>query len=174
MRLPLTTTLKNRGSTTVKDGRMLNAYAENRNGVLRACKRPSTVATFEALQGGAGSGQGLFAYSQPDGSQTLVGIQNDVLNNSPTPQATTLRFSVQPSDWKVATAMSPSVTVTAYDSFGNIKTSFTGTVTISFAANPNSGTLSGTLSVAAVAGVATFSNLKIDKVGGGYKLQATA
>ena len=40
--------------------------------------------------------------------------------------------------------------------------------------NPGGGTLSGTTTVAAVAGVATFSNLSIDKVGNGYTLTASA
>ena len=36
--------------------------------------------------------------------------------------------------------------------------------------NPGGGTLSGTTTVAAVAGVATFSNLSINKAGTGYTL----
>src|SRR5437667_175579 len=39
--------------------------------------------------------------------------------------------------------------------------------------NPSTGTLSGTKSVAAVAGVATISGLSIDKEGTGYTLTAT-
>ena len=153
---------------------MLNAFAESRNGIMRAVKRPSVVATFQALQGGAGSGQGLFAYSTPDGTQTLVGIQNDVLTNSASMSAiaTRLAFTVQPVDWKIDTAFSPSIVVTARDYFGATATGYAGNVTLSFEDNPNGGTLSGTLTVAAVAGVATFSNVKIDKVGGGYKLRA--
>lgn len=174
MKLSLVTSIKNRSASTSKDARMVNAFAEIKNGVARAVKRPSLVDTFAELEAGAGNGQGLFSFSTPDGTQTLVGIQNDVVNNSPTPKVTTLRFVAQPSDWKIATAMSPSVTVRATDSFGATITSYTGTVTISFADNPNGGTLSGTLSVAAISGVATFSNLKIDKVGGGYTLRATA
>ena len=176
MKLPVVTTLKNRGSTTVKDGRMLNAYAENKGGVMRAVKRPSVVATFEALEGGAGLGQGLFVFTVPGltPTQTLVGIQNDVLNTSPVTVVKRLAFTTQPVNWKIATAMSPSVVVKARDSFGNVMASYTGTVTIALYANPSGGTLSGTLSVAAVAGVASFSNLKLDKVGGGYSLRATA
>ena len=66
MRLSLVTTLKNRGSTTAKDGRMKNAYAEQKAGKMRAVKRPSIVATFAALEGGAGLGQGMFAFSTPE------------------------------------------------------------------------------------------------------------
>lgn len=174
MRISAVTTLKNRSASTSKDGRMLNAFAENKGGVLKAVKRPSLVATFAALEGGAPYGQGMFAFSTPSGTQTLVGIQGDVLNNNPTPRVTRLAFTTQPVNWKINTAFSPSIVVAARDSFGNLITSYTGSVTLAFLTNPNGGTLSGTLTVDAVAGVATFSNVKIDRVGGGYKLRATA
>ena len=45
-------------------------------------------------------------------------------------------------------------------------------VAIMISTNPSSGTLSGSLSVPAVHGIATFSDLKIDTVGQGYKLSA--
>src|SRR5207244_5714327 len=48
------------------------------------------------------------------------------------------------------------------------------TVTVALAANPGGATLSGTTSIAAVAGVATYSTLRLDKVGTGYTLTATA
>jgi adhesin/invasin len=40
--------------------------------------------------------------------------------------------------------------------------------------NPTGGTLGGTLTVAAVGGIATFNNLNIDKAGSGYTLRATS
>src|SRR6185436_17504490 len=40
--------------------------------------------------------------------------------------------------------------------------------------NPGGGTLSGTLTATAASGVATFSNLSIDKVGNGYTLTAAS
>src|SRR5207245_998796 len=46
-------------------------------------------------------------------------------------------------------------------------------ITVAIGTNPSSGTLAGTLTHAAVAGVATFSGLGIDKVGTGYTLTAT-
>jgi hypothetical protein len=45
---------------------------------------------------------------------------------------------------------------------------------IAIGANPVGGTLSGTTTVAAVAGTATFANLSIDKAGAGYTLAATS
>ncbi len=94
-------------------------------------------------------------------------------NVAPGP-ATTLAFSVQPSQAVATAAIAPAVKVTAIDVQGNIATGFTGSVTMAIANNAGGGTLSGTLSVSAVAGVATFSDLQIDKVGTGYTLGAAA
>src|SRR5207249_1447188 len=59
------------------------------------------------------------------------------------------------------------------DGSGNTATGFTGNITVAIGTNPSSGTLTGTLTHAAVGGVATFSGLGIDKVGTGYTLTAT-
>src|SRR5207237_878300 len=61
----------------------------------------------------------------------------------------------------------------AQDGNGNTATGFTGNVTVAIGTNPSTGTLSGTKTVAAVAGVASFSGLSIDKAGTGYTLTAT-
>src|SRR5256885_6268793 len=53
---------------------------------------------------------------------------------------------------------SPAVTVAILDAFGN-QTASTATVAMAIGTNPGGGSLGGTTSVAAVAGVATFSNL---------------
>ena len=65
------------------------------------------------------------------------------------------------------------LTVTAEDSSGNVDTSFNGTVTVALAVNPGGGTLGGTLSVTATNGVATFSDLTLNKTGTGYTLVLT-
>ena len=70
--------------------------------------------------------------------------------------------------------ITPSVRVAAMDGFGNTATSFTGAVTVTIGSNPASGTLSGTTTVAATAGVAVFSTLRIDQAGSGYTLAAEA
>src|SRR5207302_1506810 len=82
-------------------------------------------------------------------------------------------FSVQPSTTAAGAAITPAVQVTAQDAQGNTATGFTGNVTVAIGTNPSTGTLEGTKGVAAVAGVATFANLSIDKVGTGYTLTAT-
>ncbi|HVH09642.1 MAG TPA: hypothetical protein VM736_07585, partial [Gemmatimonadales bacterium] len=85
-----------------------------------------------------------------------------------------LAFTARPSTTTSGAPISPAVQVTAQDNSGNTATSFSGSVTIALGANPNGGTLSGTRTASAVNGVATFSNLSIDKPGSGYTLQATA
>src|SRR5207244_13573867 len=58
----------------------------------------------------------------------------------------------------------------------NVATQFTGNVVMAIPAgsNPGAGTLSGAKTVAAVAGVATFSDLSINNPGTGYRLRATS
>jgi hypothetical protein len=90
--------------------------------------------------------------------------------------ASVLVFTGQPSNTSANQPITPAVVVTARDAFGNTATSFTGAVTVTI--TPNTGTLGatlgGTTSLSAVAGVATFSNLSINLIGVGYRLNAAA
>ncbi len=88
--------------------------------------------------------------------------------------ATKLGYSVQPSTVVAGVVISPSVAVAVQDAGGNTVTTSGVTVTVAILANPGTGTLSGTLSGAASSGVATFSNLSINKTGTGYTLNATS
>src|SRR5207237_222260 len=88
--------------------------------------------------------------------------------------ATKVAFSIQPSNTAVGNTITPAVKVEVRDANGNLVTSSSASVTLAIGTNPSSGTLSGTKTVAAVNGVATFSNLSIDKVGTGYTLTASA
>jgi hypothetical protein len=93
------------------------------------------------------------------------------------PVATHLVFTVHPSTTLPLFTIKPPVKVTAVDDQGNPVAGFTGSVTIAIGHNGGlllHGTLSGTKTVAAVNGVATFSNLSIDQLGNGYTLSATA
>jgi len=106
----------------------------------------------------------------------LSGLTPDTsvaFNITPGP-ATTLVFTQQPTQTAATAAINPSVKVTARDAQGNTATAFTGVVSIAIATNPGGGTLSGTPSVSAVTGVATFSDLHIDKIGTNYTLGASA
>ncbi len=66
------------------------------------------------------------------------------------------------------------IAIVAEDAYGNVATSFNGNVTVSIASGAGDGALAGTLNVAAVQGVASFTGLTLDIVGSGYALQATS
>jgi hypothetical protein len=87
--------------------------------------------------------------------------------------ASRLAFGQQPTTTVVSAAIDPAVTVRIEDAHGNLVTTATDEVTLGLAANPG-GSLDGTLTVAAVAGIATFADLSIDEAGEGYALIASA
>jgi hypothetical protein len=125
------------------------------------------VATFPDLSiAKVGTGYRLQATSG-----TIPSPLSTAFSITPAP-ASQLAFTVQPTTTTVGVTISPAVEVTALDQFGNTATGFAGDVTVAIGTNPTGGTLGGTTTVAAVSGVATFSNLDIDKTGGGYTLVA--
>ncbi len=85
---------------------------------------------------------------------------------------TQLAFGQQPTAATAGSTISPAITVQVEDSLGNVVTSDNSKVTLSIANNTGGATLSGTVTVAAVNGVATFSNLSIN-FAGNYTLTAT-
>ena len=98
------------------------------------------------------------------------------LNEAPT----RLVFTVQPSSSLPCPVTMPPVQVTAQDDKGRTVTAFNGPVTMAIGHNGGAvmpGTLSGTLTVSAVNGVAQFGNLCIDQPnlpGNSYTLRATS
>src|SRR5207247_6345429 len=88
--------------------------------------------------------------------------------------ATRLAFGTEPGTTIAGHQISPAVKVRALDALGNLVPGFTGNVAMALGANPGGGTLSGTTPVAAVGGVATFTDLIINKTGTGYTLTASA
>jgi hypothetical protein len=126
------------------------------------------VATFSGLSiDSAGTGYRLTASASGAATATSVSF---AVSGAPASQ---LAFTVEPPG-NVPTGAPFAVAVAARDSLGNAVTSFTGSVSVAIAANPASGTLSGTLSHNAVSGVASFSGLSIDNIGSGYTLAASA
>ena len=94
--------------------------------------------------------------------------------DNPFGPVTKLVFIAQPTAVVAGSSVSPSVTVAAEDALSRIVTTSNATITIVISTNPGGGTLSGTASAAVVNGVATFTNLSINKTGTGYKLTATS
>ncbi|HEY2640787.1 MAG TPA: hypothetical protein VGI66_13015 [Streptosporangiaceae bacterium] len=66
------------------------------------------------------------------------------------------------------------VSVEVLDGAGHLLTTSTAAVTVAIGSNPGSGTLSGTTTVDASAGVASFPDLSINQTGTGYSLVATS
>ncbi|HET9385213.1 MAG TPA: hypothetical protein VFO67_08705 [Gemmatimonadales bacterium] len=85
-----------------------------------------------------------------------------------------LDFVVQPTETATAEAVTPAIRVAVQDNFGNTVTDANDAVTVALGANPTGGTLSGAVTVTASNGVATFSDLRIDRPASGYILEATA
>ena len=93
------------------------------------------------------------------------------------PSADRLTFLTQPTRTLPFLPITPAVRVAVVDDQGNTVTTFNGTVTIAIGHNGGllvPGTLSGTRTVTAVNGVATFADLSIDQLGNGYTLKVTA
>jgi hypothetical protein len=133
------------------------------------------VATFSTLSidliGTKATGSAYTLSATATGLATATSTTFDITAGS----ASQLLFTVQPSPITVAGLhIAPPVQVTVRDASGNTVAGFTGNVTASIGANPKGGTLSGTTTVAAVNGVATFSTLSIDSAAGGYTLLAKA
>ena len=84
-----------------------------------------------------------------------------------------LAFSAQPSATAPGATITPPVKVQIRDQYGNLVKS-TATITLSIAPNPGAATLSGTTTLPATAGEASFNDLSINKSGTGYTLQAAS
>ena len=86
-------------------------------------------------------------------------------------RATHVGFVQQPTDTIYRSTITPAVTVAILDASNNVVTESAATVSLTLA--PVGPTLGGTLTVSAVSGVATFSDLTVDQVGT-YTLGATS
>jgi uncharacterized repeat protein (TIGR01451 family) len=88
--------------------------------------------------------------------------------------APSLAFTTQPGNGTAGSPISPQPVLEKRLAGGGRDTAYNGTVTIQLANNPSGATLGGTTTVNAVSGVATFTNLSLDKSGTGYTLAAQA
>ncbi len=161
------------GRVTLRDTLVTLSLAANPSGdSLRGKKQVRSVngvATFDGVRlDKAASGYRLTAAApelHPDTSGAFSVM--------PAP-ATVLAFTVPPGATMQDSAIKPPVQVTAYDSLGNKATNFTGSIQLRIGTDGSiskKAALSGALAPA-VAGVATFPNLRIDSVGVGYTLTA--
>ena len=88
--------------------------------------------------------------------------------------ATKLVYGQQPSNTPGGGIITPPATVRVLDANNNLVANSGASIQIALQNNPGSGTLAGSLTLAAIGGIATFSDLSIDKIGTGYTLRATS
>ncbi|MGB6501741.1 MAG: hypothetical protein WBG19_10185, partial [Thermoplasmata archaeon] len=87
--------------------------------------------------------------------------------------ATKLVVTASPTSGVAGVPLAP-LAITAEDDNGNVATGFNGPVSIALGANPPSAALSGAATVNAIAGVATFASLTVNKPGTGFTLAASS
>ncbi len=80
----------------------------------------------------------------------------------------------QPGNSNAAAPIAPAIKVAIQDASGAVVTGSSATVSLAIASNPGSGTLSGSTTAVASAGIATFSSVSINAAGSGYTLIAKA
>jgi photosystem II stability/assembly factor-like uncharacterized protein len=123
--------------------------------------------------------------AMPASGAALAGASQDVdiqpskrssvaVQLAPGVHATQLAFTVQPSDSAVAASIKPPVQVTLQDADGMPVAADGIAVTLALGDNPPGATLAGTLTAMTAGGVASFADLKLDKVGAGFTLTASA
>ena len=107
-------------------------------------------------------------------SGTLAGSPVTFTATAMAGTAASLSFGTQPSNAVAGVANAPAIVVRALDANGLLMPGYPGTVTLAIAANPGGSTLGGSVAIAPVGGVATFSNVILNKVGTGYTLTASS
>ena len=105
----------------------------------------------------------------------LLATRCDTATLTPNGSATKLAFTGQPSKAAENELLAPAITVAVLDGAGNVVPDFVGPVTVSLSTNTaGKSTLAGTKTETPSHGIATFSDLSIDRFGSGYALVASA
>ena len=136
----------------------------------RVVNAVSGVASFSGLslnQGGTG-------YTLTANATGLTAATSTAFDVGAVLPATLLAFAIQPTDGIAGDPLSPAVQIEVRNANGERVTTSRDAVTLAFAANPGAGTLSGTKTVNAINGIASFTGLTINKASGGYTMSATS
>ncbi len=142
---------------------------------------PGAFDSASTLQVAATSGVATFSnlildmagsYTLSASAAGLTSVNSSILLVGAT-EAAELEFGQQPFSSTANLVISPAVTVTVRDRFGNLVANDASTVTLVLAGGTAGAKLKGTLQAAAINGVATFSDLAVDTVGSDYTLHAT-
>lgn len=121
---------------------------------------PSTITLIFLACSGCGNGSRLTGIATGGGGGGANG-------------SVAISFFVQPNSANVGQVISPPVEVVVRDSVGATDSAFTGTISVVLGSDSTGATLNGTTDVRPVNGIASFSNLSINKAGT-YTLTASA
>ncbi len=179
-------------SVTAGAGFALTVTAEDKFGNVATAFTGSVTVALDSNPTGTTLG-GTLTLTAVKGVAAFTGLKLNLVGTGYTLQATTTglttavtgALSVVPaaaSQLVVMTQPPASVTagtefgfaVVAEDKYGNLVTSFTGNMTVAIGVNPGGSILGGTLTIAAVAGVVSFSDLTLNNPGTGYTLKVSA
>ncbi len=184
----LAVTIEPPASVTAGAGFGLAVSAEDQFGNVVPSFTSSVTVALDNNPSGTTLG-GTLTVTAAKGVASFSGLTLDLVDTGYTLKATTSAFaavqtgafSVVPATASklVITSQPPATTtagsafglaVTLEDKFGNVATSYSGSVTVALSSNPDKSTLGGTLTATVTSGVATFSGLTLNKVGTGYTL----
>jgi hypothetical protein len=124
----------------------------------------SAIATVDAagfVRGVASSANPVTITATSEGRSGTA----QVTVQAPPPVATKLTFVVQPTTATVGAALSPAVQVAVQTSAGTTVTTASNSITVTLGANSTGAILTGTTTRSAVNGVASFSDLRVDRAG---------
>lgn len=169
--------VNNRVVTGDNTNRVTLTLGNNPSGAVLGGTRTVTavngVATFDNVTVSAvGIGYTLQANSP---NPALTGATSNAFDVFIPLPATRLAFSQQPTNTLAGSTIRPPITIQILDATGAVVSTDNATVvTLAIANNPGGAALNGTVSVKAISGVATFSNLSINQAGVGYTLVASS
>ena len=174
--LPIVVRVMNASGTTPVSGMPVNFVVTAGGGTFYAGTGISDANGYASDYWTLGSSLGTQraearAVTGPTGSRQVFGT---FVATAVSTAATGLAFTTQPPNGTTGTGFG--AVVTARDAQGNTATGFSGNVTVAITSGTGTtgAVLGGTLTRAAVNGVATFTNLTIDRAGSGYTLTATS
>src|SRR5215472_5018193 len=130
-----------------------------------ACSGGSYLWGIAAKQSNDFNGAGNDFQLDPASARNLSGLVTGscslVFTSDGEPAATAVKAVIT----SAAASQGGPVKVEVLDAFGQLATGSTAAITVAIGSNPGSGSLSGTLTVNASGGVASFSDLSIDQPG---------
>ena len=127
------------------------------------------VATFSGLSIDRVGSYALVASGPSSASAVYVNGTSNTFNIT----ADRLTLAAQPVNTR-ASATLTALGVRATDGAGNVDSTYTGSVTLTLSTNPSTATFGGTLTLSASSGLASFSDLTINRVGVGYRMTASS